>query len=90
METNFARRSGLRVAVQGTGHTAAPLGFLAGTVLIKTHDMRDVSVDPLPEPYGPGPARCGETSPQPPAIGWPGWPRPHPTSAWSVTVRAAR
>ena len=44
---NFARRSGLRVAVQGTGHNAAPSGSLAGTVLIKTHHMRGVRVDPV-------------------------------------------
>jgi FAD binding domain len=42
----FARRRGLRVATQGTGHGAAPLGPLADTVLIKTHAMRRVSVDP--------------------------------------------
>ena len=32
----FARERGLRVAAQGTGHNAGPLGDLAGTVLIKT------------------------------------------------------
>ncbi len=42
----FARRRGLRVAAQGTGHNAAPLGSLAGTVLIKTGAMRRVAVDP--------------------------------------------
>jgi FAD binding domain len=43
----FARRRGLRVAAQATGHGAAPLGPLADTVLIKTHAMRRVSVDPV-------------------------------------------
>jgi FAD/FMN-containing dehydrogenase len=43
---NFARRHGLRVAAQSTGHSAAPLGSLDGTVLVKTHRMRQVSVDP--------------------------------------------
>jgi FAD/FMN-containing dehydrogenase len=43
----FARDRGLRVAAQGTGHNAAPLGDLAGTVLIKTHAMRRVSIDPV-------------------------------------------
>ncbi|HSS91096.1 MAG TPA: FAD-binding protein, partial [Streptosporangiaceae bacterium] len=42
----FARRRGLRVAAQGTGHGAAALGPLAGTVLVKTHAMRRVSIDP--------------------------------------------
>ncbi len=40
-----ARASGLRVAAQGTGHNAAPLGDLSGTMLIKTERMRGVSVD---------------------------------------------
>jgi FAD/FMN-containing dehydrogenase len=42
----FARERGLRVAAQGTGHSAAALGDLADTVLIKTHAMRRVSIDP--------------------------------------------
>jgi FAD binding domain/Berberine and berberine like len=42
----FARDRGLRIAAQGTGHNAAPLGDLADTVLIKTHAMRGVSIDP--------------------------------------------
>jgi len=43
----YARRSGLRVAAQGTGHNAPPLGSLADTLLIKTHQMRGVTVDPV-------------------------------------------
>jgi hypothetical protein len=43
---NFARHHGLRVAAQGTGHGAAPLGPLANTVLVKTSRMRQVSIDP--------------------------------------------
>jgi FAD/FMN-containing dehydrogenase len=42
----FARRYGLRVAAQGTGHNAAPLGPLADTILVKTERMRRVSIDP--------------------------------------------
>jgi FAD/FMN-containing dehydrogenase len=42
----FARAHGLRVAAQGTGHGAAPLGSLAGTLLVKTTAMREVSIDP--------------------------------------------
>ncbi len=42
----FASEHGLRVAAQGTGHNAGPLGSLAGTILIKTTSMRQVSIDP--------------------------------------------
>jgi FAD/FMN-containing dehydrogenase len=42
----FARDRGLRVAAQGTGHNAGPLGDLADTVLIKTHAMRGLVLDP--------------------------------------------
>ena len=42
----FARRYGLRVAAQGTGHNAAPLGPLADTILVKNERMRRVSIDP--------------------------------------------
>ncbi len=44
---NFAREHGLRVAVQGAGHNAVPLGPLADTLLIKTHAMRRISIDPI-------------------------------------------
>jgi FAD binding domain len=40
-----ARSAGLRVAAQGTGHNAGPLGDLSDTVLIKTHNMRGVTID---------------------------------------------
>ena len=42
----FAREFGLRVAAQGTAHSAAPLGSLDDTILLKTERMRGVSVDP--------------------------------------------
>ena len=42
----FARAQGLRVAAQGTGHNAGPLGSLADTILVKTAAMRRVSIDP--------------------------------------------
>jgi FAD/FMN-containing dehydrogenase len=42
----FARERGLRVAAQGTGHNAAPLGSLADTLLVKTSRMRQVTIDP--------------------------------------------
>jgi hypothetical protein len=41
----FALRNGLRVAAQGTGHNAGPLGDLSGVLLVKTHRMRGVTVD---------------------------------------------
>jgi FAD/FMN-containing dehydrogenase len=41
----YAKREGLRVAAQGTGHNASPLGDLSDTLLIKTHEMRDVEID---------------------------------------------
>jgi FAD/FMN-containing dehydrogenase len=40
-----ARRVGLRVAGQSTGHNAGPLGDLSGTVLVKTSGMGGVSID---------------------------------------------
>lgn len=42
----FARERGLRVAAQGTGHNAKPLGSLSDTMLIKTERMRRVGVEP--------------------------------------------
>jgi len=41
----WARQRGLRVAPQGTGHNALPLGSLAHTVLLKTERMRGVAID---------------------------------------------
>lgn len=41
-----AAAGGLRVAVQGTGHNASAFGDLAGTLLIKTERMRELSIDP--------------------------------------------
>ena len=40
-----ARSRGLRVAAQATGHGAAALGPLDGTILVKTERMRRVSVE---------------------------------------------
>jgi hypothetical protein len=42
----YARDCGLQVAPQGTGHSAAPLGALRHTILLKTHRMRGVEIDP--------------------------------------------
>ncbi len=41
----YAAAAGLRVAPQGTGHNAAPLGDLSGTVLLRTDLLREVTVD---------------------------------------------
>lgn len=40
-----ARATGLRIAPQGTGHNATPLGDLSDTVLLKTERMRGVEID---------------------------------------------
>src|SRR5829696_9611336 len=42
---DFARTRGLRVAMQGKGQNAAPLGPLEDTVLVKTSNMRGVEID---------------------------------------------
>ena len=42
----FAVANGLKLAAQGTGHGAAPLAPLEGTILLKTERMRGVEVDP--------------------------------------------
>jgi FAD/FMN-containing dehydrogenase len=41
----FARRHGLHVTPQATGHNAAPLGPLEDTILLSTRHMRGVQVD---------------------------------------------
>jgi FAD/FMN-containing dehydrogenase len=42
----WAADAGYRVTAQSTGHNAASLGDLAGTVLVKLHELRGVTVDP--------------------------------------------
>ncbi len=43
---DHARRTGLRVAMQGTGHNAGPLvGALERTMLVRTTEMREVHID---------------------------------------------
>jgi hypothetical protein len=42
---DHARRHGLRVAPQGTGHNAGPLGDLHDTILLSTSRMRGVEID---------------------------------------------
>jgi FAD binding domain len=42
----FAAGNGLKVAAQGTGHGAAPLAPLEGTILLKTERMRGIEIDP--------------------------------------------
>jgi FAD binding domain/Berberine and berberine like len=41
-----AREDGLRVAPQATGHSAAPLGPLDGTVLLRTDRLGGIAIDP--------------------------------------------
>ncbi len=42
----YATGRGLRIAAQGTGHNARPLGPLADTVLVRTDKMRGIQIDP--------------------------------------------
>jgi FAD binding domain/Berberine and berberine like len=42
----YAARRGWRVAAQGTGHNAGPLGPLADTMLVRTGKMRGIQIDP--------------------------------------------
>ena len=42
----WAAAEGYQVTAQGTGHNAAALGDLAGTVLVKLHELRGVTIDP--------------------------------------------
>jgi hypothetical protein len=42
----WATGRGLRVAAQGTGHGAGPLGPLADTLLLRTGRMRGIRIDP--------------------------------------------
>ena len=42
----YAADRGLRIAAQGTGHNAGPLGALTDTVLLRTDRMRGIRVDP--------------------------------------------
>jgi FAD/FMN-containing dehydrogenase len=41
----FARRRGLRILMQGTGHGAAAVGPLDGTLLVRTSEMRGMAID---------------------------------------------
>ena len=43
---SYAADRGLRVAAQGTGHNAGPLGPLADTILLRTERMRGIRIDP--------------------------------------------
>ncbi len=43
---DFARSNDLRVAPQGTGHAASAFGAMHDTILLKTHRLRGVTVDP--------------------------------------------
>lgn len=42
----FARENDLRVALQATGHGALAMGDLAGSILLRTSRLSDVTVDP--------------------------------------------
>jgi hypothetical protein len=42
---DYARREGLRIAPQATGHNAGPLGSLDGTLIVHVSELTDVSID---------------------------------------------
>ena len=87
----YARETGLRVAPQGTGHNAAPLGSLRGhdpAAHVRPARRRDRR-RPRPSPASV-PAICGRTSWAPrPRTASPRSPVPRPTSASSATRSAA-
>ena len=41
----YAAGNGLRIAMQGTGHNAAAIDSLAGSILVRTHELRGVAID---------------------------------------------
>jgi FAD/FMN-containing dehydrogenase len=43
---HWAAEEGFRIAPQGTGHNAPALGELSGTVLVKMHKLKGVTIDP--------------------------------------------
>jgi FAD/FMN-containing dehydrogenase len=43
----YARRNGLQIAPQGTGHNASPIVWSADMILLSTSRMRGVTVDPV-------------------------------------------
>ena len=66
-----AREHGLRVAPQGTGHSAAPRGPLERSVLVDMSGMNAVEIDPIAAARGYRRARSGSTSrARPPSMGW--------------------
>ena len=86
----FARRHGLRLAPQGTGHNAAPLPALDKTILVSTQQMRGVEIDAAAQTARVQPARCGSRSPRPRRRTASSRSRaPRPTSASSATRWAA-
>ena len=87
---DFARENDLRVAPQGTGHAASAFADLHDTILLKTHRLRGVTIDPDGGSPAPRPARSGSTSSRrPPSTASPRSPAPRRTSASSATRSAA-
>ncbi len=64
----FAAENGLRVAAQGPGHGAPALGDLGGAILLRTHELSAIEVDPAARratvgagaAWGPVVAACAE------------------------------
>src|SRR5918995_1001591 len=68
LSSDFAPARGLRVAMQGTGHNAVPMGPLDDTMLVKTERMRGVEIDES-NCIARGEAGALWTTPPPPASG---------------------
>src|SRR6476661_10917848 len=43
---NWAGEAGFQITAQGTEHNAPALGDLAGTVLVKMHKLKGITIDP--------------------------------------------
>ena len=83
------RANGLRVAPQGTGHGAGPLGDLDDSVLLRTTGCATSRSTPRAGPAS-APASSGRTSSTPrPRTAWSRCTAPRPTSASPATRSAA-
>ncbi len=87
---DFASERGLRVTAQGTGHNARAYDTLAGTILVKTQEMRGVEIDAEARVarVAAGTLWIEVTEP-PQRSAWRRSPARRPTSASSATRSAA-
>ena len=61
----YARAHGLSVTPQGTGHSVAARGDLAGTILLRTERMREIAADPGRRIVRSGADGCSPRRPRP-------------------------